>query len=167
MIFRPWWGAQTYSLPHWLPISFKTLSGNTSFVSWLLFPPLLFPPAFSDERKIQWDILNFMAPADFRYSMFTPAWGGGNVSTEETVPSEPVSCHRVPRRGSSTWCRWSSTAETTNWRGCFCSQRDNSCSWERSQEKMGTHMTTGQKQLGKAEEKRNKKGHVVNIWRGF
>lgn len=31
---------------------------------------------------------------------------------------------------------------------------------------MGRHMT-GQKQLGEAEEKRSKKGHMVNIPRGF
>ena len=32
-----------------------------------------------------------------------------------------------------------------------------------SWEKMGRHMAAGQEQLGEAEEKHSKKGHVVNI----
>lgn len=61
----------THCLIDFLPL-FKPYL-ETPFVTWLLFPLLLFPPAFLEKGKIQQDILNFLASADFTYSMFTPA----------------------------------------------------------------------------------------------
>lgn len=149
VIFRSQWGSQTYSLPYWLPISFQTSPGNTSFVSWLLFPSLLFPTALSEARKTQWDMLNLVAPADTLHTQSSLQLGEWEEwMCRRDGADELESCLREPWQWTDADGATQQKQQTVG--GCLCSQADNSCSWEWSWDKMGRHTTAGQKQLGEA-----------------
>lgn len=149
------------TLPYWLPISFQPSPGNTSFVSWLLFPPLLFPPAFSKRRKKHQDIPNFVAHADFNVHCSL------GRKRERMCRRDVTGWTGVLLQGAKEGQRYLMQVKQPQQKqqtgGLLLSQTGNPRSCEGSRRRWRDTWLQGRK----SSEKFIKKGHVVNIWKGF